>query len=765
MVFKLPRMPLKKHSAGEHESAGPALPAHPQGASFAGEDAGLAGPTGDPETAVPPSAAAQPGAPATLAFRAPLQRARLALARQLRKPLPLIGGRPLTVQLHVLAGFTAGMLVLALLVVVFDLRQASNAAVQAELTGELMLHSQRLAKAVPNAVQGNPQAFVLLRDSRPRFAASLALLTEGGQQGNRSVASPSGDAAQLLAELGKLWTPTSRAASVVLDNEAILTGIGTIVRRINEGNPQLLELTEQIAAARLQGGASAREIAESSRLVMLTQRIAKNVNELLTSQGDSPEIAFLLGKDTNSFRDLVESMALTVRRDPDMNVMVGNLQKEFVDVQRQLGGLLANQQSITAAKLAQQLVFRDNEALRERIAGLQARFAEEDGIRLYYIAALIVTGSLALLGALLIGRLYLDDSAARALEAERRSVQARGEEEQARRQNEANQTAIKRLMDELQEVADGNLSAQATVSEDITGAIADSVNYTLEELRGLVARINKTAAQVTRATTEARETSERLLQAARQEALEIRQTGEAVLHMAGQINLVSTSAAESAGVARESLAVATRGREAVANSISGMDEIREQIQETSKRIKRLGESSQEIGEITELISDITEQTNVLALNAAIQAASAGEAGRGFSVVAEEVQRLAERSAEATRQIGALVRTIQTDTQDAVFAMEKSTEGVVAGTRLSDAAGQALTDIDRVSRQLAGLIENISATTSSQAVSAGEVARSIEHILRLSEDNAEGTQNTSGAITQLSVLVDELRISVARFKVA
>jgi twitching motility protein PilJ len=320
-------------------------------------------------------------------------------------------------------------------------------------------------------------------------------------------------------------------------------------------------------------------------------------------------------------------------------------------------------------------------------------------------------------------------------------------------------------MNELQEVADGNLTVQATVTEDITGAIADSVNYTVEELRGLVARINSTAEQVNTSSTQARDIATRLLTSSEAQSREIRGTGEKVLLMAHQINEVSNSAGESAKVARTSLEAAERGQRAAYNQIAGMNEIREHIQDTAKRIKRLGESSQEIGEIVELISDITEQTNVLALNAAIQAASAGEAGRGFSVVAEEVQRLADRSAEAAKQIGALVRTIQTDTQDAVTAMERSTQGVVEGTKLSDAAGTALADIGRVSRQLAELIERIAQTTSEQASSAGGVAVSIERILSVTEQTSHGTRQTAQSIGQLATLARELKASVARFRVA
>jgi len=260
------------------------------------------------------------------------------------------------------------------------------------------------------------------------------------------------------------------------------------------------------------------------------------------------------------------------------------------------------------------------------------------------------------------------------------------------------------------------------------------------------------------------QTSTELLAASTEQLHEIRATGEAVLQMAERINQVSAQAQETAEVARQSRAVAETGKQAMANTIGGMNSIREQIQETSKRIKRLGESSQEIGEITELISDITEQTNVLALNAAIQAASAGEAGRGFSVVAEEVQRLAERSGDATRRIAALVKTIQTDTHDAVAAMERSTLGVVQGTKLSDAAGKALDEIDEVSRRLDELIARISNQALSEAHSANEVASNIQHIFAVTEQTGEGTRSTAQMVHELSRSADALKQSVARFKV-
>ncbi len=326
-----------------------------------------------------------------------------------------------------------------------------------------------------------------------------------------------------------------------------------------------------------------------------------------------------------------------------------------------------------------------------------------------------------------------------------------------------NQMAVLNLLDEMGDLADGDLTVKAVVRENITGAIADSINYTIDSLRDLVTGINRASEQVNSATGQAQATSIGLLSAAEKQSAQITETTEAVNNMTRSILQVSTNASQASQVAQRSLQAATLGSQAVQNTIAGMNGIREQIQETSKRIKRLGESSQEIGEIVELISDITEQTNILALNAAIQAASAGEAGRGFTVVAEEVQRLAERSSEATKQIGAIVKTIQTDTNSAVSAMERSTEGVVEGARLSDEAGKALTEIETVSNSLARLIQSISAATEAQTEVATTVTKNMQQIQQITSLTTEGTKLTAESVGQLTKLSEELRDSVAGFK--
>ncbi len=690
--------------------------------------------------------------------------------RWLAAPLPVIGSRPIQQQVQVLATMVLVFFLFTVIVVAFDARTASSGAKQIAIVGEMLMHTQRLAKAAPNAVQGVSSAFDELVDSRDQIDLDLDALINGDSA--RGLSASSLEIQDPLHKLQDRWKSTEAAASVIIAQRKTLSAFGDIVRKINDATPRLLELTEGIAADKLRQGAPGREIAAAGQLVTLTQRIGKSANSMIIGDRGNAEVALILGRDVNAFRDLAqallsgsEAQRLGATTEADTRARLQELLKIYKEFQTSIGDALATLQNVVEAKNAERAIVSDSEPLRRMVSDVGALFtAEQRGRALdFWLMALFAIGALA--AALGVAKVLLEDSRGRAAEAEQGRSEAQRLEDQAKRRNEQNQAAILRLMNELQEVADGNLTVQATVTEDITGAIADSVNYTVEELRGLVGRINSTAEQVNTASSQARDIATRLLTASEAQSREIRGTGEKVLQMATQINEVSNSAGESAKVARASLEAAERGQRAVYNQIAGMNEIREQIQETSKRIKRLGESSQEIGEIVELITDITEQTNVLALNAAIQAASAGEAGRGFSVVAEEVQRLADRSAEAAKQIGALVRTIQTDTQDAVGAMEKSTQGVVEGTKLSDAAGTALADIGRVSRQLAELIERIASNTSEQAESAGGVALSIERILSVTEQTSQGTRQAAQSIGQLATLARELKASVARFRVA
>ncbi len=689
-----------------------------------------------------------------------------------RLKLPLIGHLPIGRQVQTLLIVLGVSLLIAAIIIALGTIAARNNSAHIQMTVDAQVQGQRLAKAVKGAVAGNKQSFVEVKDASDSLANSLTVLASSGSFKGQNFSAVPADAQAGLAKIAETWRGTEDAAKTILAQQEPLSNFGNFLKTINESNPQLLELTEQISALKLQSGASPREIAASGQLVMLTQRLAKNANELLSGDTVNPETAFLLGKDTNTFRDLLEGLtsgseALRLSPAPEgseVKQRLGELKKLFEQFQGSVSGILGSLQRIVQAKQAENLVFNDAEKLRTSLNGLEEQLRGGVILRTvsYVLIGLLVL--IALAAAFLIGRLLIDDGRERAVEADRQRQLAETQQQEVKKINDQNQAAILRLMNELQEVADGDLTVQATVSEDITGAIADSVNYTVEELRGLVGRINNTATMVSDASAQARDTSMKLLAASEDQAREIRNTGDQVLRMADDIQAVSQRASESADVARRSLTAAEQGQKVVQDSISGMNEIRDQIQETSKRIKRLGESSQEIGEIVELISDITEQTNVLALNAAIQAASAGEAGRGFSVVAEEVQRLAERSAEATKQIAALVRTIQTDTQDAVAAMEKSTQGVVEGAKLSDAAGTALQGIGVVSKELAELITDISKTTEKQAVEASGVSQSITKILATTEQTSEGTRKTAGSIGQLSELALELKNSVARFKV-
>ncbi len=670
--------------------------------------------------------------------------------------LPVIGTRPITTQMQVLGSIAALFLVATAIMVFEDTRARARSATYVTIASQMQYHTQRLAKAAGLAARGQAAAFPQLQDSRDEFASYLSTLQNGGFAFGVEVpaAGQNPELRGRLDELARRWPDSAAAASAILAASRDLTSLAQNIAQTRVGAEVMATHSQELTGLMSQSGSAPGQVLRASRMTFLSERLGRGAAEILGSEIIEPEVPFLIGKDTNELREIIrgleqgsESLGLAPIRDAETRAKLAELRKGFAAFEQNVGPILRELQKLVTARQAGSRLVVASEQLLSAVSRLQEALQAERPVGT--LLGVVVFATLVVFVLFLMALVFLADTRRRAAQAET--------------ENKRNQEAILRLLNEMGDLADGDLTVHAQVTEDITGAIADSMNYTIEELRTLVTGVNNAAIQVTQKTAHAQSISAELLGAAERQSREIEETTVQVLQVSHSISEVSSTAEEGARVAQRSLAAADKGRLAVENSISGMNDIREQIQETSKRIKRLGESSQEIGEIVELISDITEQTNVLALNAAIQAASAGEAGRGFSVVAEEVQRLAERSGEATKQIGAIVKTIQADTQDAVAAMEKSTQGVVEGAKLSDAAGQALSEIDHVTKNLAGLIEHISHATQTQASATNKVAQSMQNILEITRQTTHGTQQTAGSIRELAAVAQELKSSVAGFK--
>jgi twitching motility protein PilJ len=705
-------------------------------------------------------------------------------ARALNMRLPFIGHRPRAWQERFLTTFLFFSIVFGVVFALAQWQRAYLTTYQTKITSDAQQHYQNLTSAAQNALLGKPDAIPQLEASYNGFNKSFGYLqalhrgTAGSEEtgGGRTAYKASPALIAVGLKVARTWVTLENSAKSILSVKDELSEFSSAIQKINVYAVSTPKLAAQIANTITQANSSADDEDAAERLRIVARRLERGKTDLLTSEGIDGNLALSLSKDLSAARSITDGFLVggsTERLSPDgsLRAHLARLQEILSQYQQALSSVIASQQYLATTKVAAQKIQAASELMKDNLYEMKNLYFEELQETSWYTYAMLGCIGLALFSLGCYLTVQIQGSADDAVEAEKRRQDAEYQrqealrlEVEARELNARNQEAILRLMNELQVVADGDLTIQATVSEDITGAIADSINYTVEELRELVGRVTTTAQQVNDASESAAKTSSELISASQQQSREIEDATQMVLQMADDINNVSRSANESAEVARQSLMVASQGAAAVQNTIKGMNEIRDQIQETAKRIKRLGESSQEIGEITELISDITEQTNVLALNAAIQAASAGEAGRGFSVVAEEVQRLAERSAEATKQIGALVRTIQTDTHDAVAAMENSTQGVVEGAKLSDAAGAALADISRVSNQLAELIQGISSSSQRHAATANGLAQNIQHILGITEQTQHGTEQTANSIHQLSILAEELRNSVSRFRV-
>lgn len=666
------------------------------------------------------------------------------------KPLPLIGDMPARMQMAVLqvGALFAALLFLATVFMAFHI--SSLSAANRVLSKDLEVLSQRLPDAVEKSLHGQASGFEMLEDAYTRFATSLRLLQK---QSGILTGKP-----EDLSNVQRIWvdsfTPGAAGKSsvpAILEQKEVLLALGQNITQAKAGDSAFGALTRELAAK------TAGRTPVAGQLPLLGNQIARQTGSLWSNEAIKPEWSAQFVANIDRFEKILaglkdgdKALDIAPLSDADQLKTLGRVSEALKPYSQMKEIMARNSATLDNVRLSNLAIARDSENLLEKSSRLA--FGYEEGITAYVFLGLSVLEAIALLGALyLLVRVFNQ-------EAIRRRMQSENE-------NRRNQDAILRLLNDMADLADGDLTIRAAVTEDLTGAIADSINFTIDELRSLIMEINRATEQVTRATGQANQISSELYTAAERQSHQIVETNQAISQIVRSIRDVTSSATESSKVAHTSLAAAEQGAEAVNNQIKGMHEIREQIQETAKRIKRLGESSQEIGEIVELISDITEQTNVLALNAAIQAAAAGDAGRGFSVVAEEVQRLAERSGEATKQIGAIVKTIQADTHDAVAAMEISTQGVVEGAKLSDAAGSALAEIGRVSRELARLIESIAHETEDQAQLANRVNAAMRDILAITEQTTTGTKETAEVVTQMTSLASELKSSVAGFKLA
>jgi len=544
-------------------------------------------------------------------------------------------------------------------------------------------------------------------------------------------------------------------AAALLSARGALAEAGDAARETAQLVPRLLTESGALGAS-LPAPLAPAVTATLERFEARAQRLQLDVTALTQGAADPGQAAQRIAESSNYLGQVIagfagtgSALALPRVSAPEALKRLKALDAIYTDLSASVRRAVAAAPALPAAQSAARAIAMD----ARDIAAAAAPSATPAAAVLVWAPLLLLAAGLALLIAALVATLRMR----RVVERQRVSADAQ------RRESDRNQQAILRLLDELSSLADGDLTVQATVTEDITGAIADSINYAVDALRGLVTTINGSAIQLESATRQTQALSQHLARASGAQSKQIGSATESAASMAGSVEEVSGNAERAADVARHSVEVAHKGGDAVRRTIDGMNTIRETIQETSKRIKRLGESSQEIGNIVELINDIAEQTNILALNASIQSSMAGEAGRGFAVVADEVQRLAERAANATKQIEVLVRTIQTDTNEAVVSMERSTTDVVGGALLAENAGAALEEIEQVSNQIASLVQNISGSARQQTHAAQNIARNMQALKEISAQTAESTNATSAAIAKLAELSAGLRKSAAGFR--
>ncbi|MEQ7919954.1 methyl-accepting chemotaxis protein [Xanthomonas sp. WHRI 1810A] len=619
--------------------------------------------------------------------------------------------------------------------------------------GELRVLSQRIAKNATEAAAGKAAAFKLLADARNDFDVRWQILRKGDK--NTGLPAAPHAVEEELKAVQTDWENLRKSTDVILSREQTVLSLHQVAATLAETIPQLQIGSEKVVDILLLNRAPASQVALAQRQSLLAERILGAVNTVLSGDETAVQAADAFGRDANQFGRVLNGMingnpAMKIAQveDPDARARLAEIAELFQFVSGSVDEILETSPELLDVREAAGNIFNLSQTLLDEASVLANSFEHMAGGRLLHSYGGYLLGLLALGSIILIGLVMVRET--------NRQLRETAEK------NERNQTAIMRLLDEIEDLADGDLTVAASVTEDFTGAIADSINYSIDQLRELVATINLTAEQVFGAVKDTQTTATQLAAASEHQALQIAAASNAIHDMSASIEQVSANASESSSVAERSVAIANKGNQVVHNTINGMDNIRDQIQDTSRRIKRLGESSQEIGDIVSLIDDIADQTNILALNAAIQASMAGDAGRGFAVVADEVQRLAERSSSATKQIETLVRAIQNDTNEAVISMEQTTTEVVRGARLAQDAGVALEEIEGVSKVLAALIESITNAAQQQAALGQQISETMTVIQQTTTQTTSGTAATAKSMGNLAKMASEMRRSVSGF---
>jgi len=628
---------------------------------------------------------------------------------------------------------------------------------------ELRVLSQQISSNANESVAGNVDAFTFLSTTRSSYERNFLMLESSLQEFDFKLVSPE-QVKRAIDDSRPVWSKVRENADSILQYRNTILDLHDVALQLSRTIPKLQEDYEAVVERMVANNLRADQVALANNQIWLAERISSNIGKILAGDLDATEGAEVFRQDLLNFGRVVDGMLdgnsqANIRRISisSIRTILNDIATAFSSVQSQSSRIIESIPELARAHASADEIFADAGNLLKVSESLSRAFNDTANSRIP--GNLKLSAVLIIVIMVLLFILYMQQ---RKNEREQLAISAELANKE-KEQNERNQEAIIRLLDEMEGLADGDLTAHATVTEDFTGAIADAMNYTIDQLRSLVSAINRTVEQVSHSTDATRSSAADMAQASRNQAQEIVAASAAISDMASSIEDVSNNAGETSEMAQESVAIAKNGGDTVRNTIRAMDNIREQIQETSKRIKRLGESSQEIGDIVALINDISDQTNILALNAAIQATMAGEAGRGFAVVSDEVQRLAERSGNAAKQIEALVKTIQNDTNQAVISMESSTSEVVNGARLAQDAGVALERIEKVSNDVAGLITNISETARQQAGSAVNVSKTMNVIQDITTNTAAGTEKTAGAIGDLAEQAEELKGSVAGFK--